>query len=516
MEAKVFIRTLKSIRTRYSKKPNAEAEKKSVMTLVENIGGKLEAIATLNENGLDDLKNYIKGMMGVSKVAAEPIVDETSEATKAETPAKSEEEVKPADKKNVARVISKDEDGNEYAECNGKVYIIDSVKKTMKRVYNDLKSLADVDVDEIALSEKAFPMTTYQRYLKDHFPGEDTPIKKGKLHFRGYRISCDPLNGFVIEDTTKRYEVVETPFEGIPTPKELGEWFKKPKREFTAEEEREAVERGKEFLRKKKEERDAEKAALEDDDEEPDFEALRRKVLRKLDEARSKTVDVDPESFTTMIPFKRWKRKVKSLYTQWKNRKIRYAKYLNEIEKVTTEETFVIEEKRHRSKFIGTFLPDFRTVGMLKGNLLEVDGKWVAAVPFLVEYLLHYEKRVMSQYMKFAKGEITDIEFIKNPIDVDWRVEYKRNALENTAYNAAVLCMVYSQVGIIAPQDLLYEADLKEGDVILLDIDGELKRRTIISTNRGITMGKEVGLLKLDKWIKLPKKEKKEEAEKDN
>lgn len=234
-----------------------------------------------------------------------------------------------------------------------------------------------------------------------------------------------------------------------------------------------------------------------------------------MDEARSKTIDVDPESFTTMIPFKRWKRKVKSLYTQWKDRKIRYAKYLNEIEKVTTEETFVIEEKRHRSKFVGTFLPDFHTVGMLKGNLLEVDGKWVAAVPFLVEYLLHYEKRVMSQYMKFAKGEITDIEFIKNPIEVDWRVDYKRNALENTAYNAAVLCMVYSQVGIIAPQDLLYEADLKEGDSILLDVDGELKRRIIISTNRGITMGKEVGLLKLDKWIKLPKKEKKEEKEND-
>lgn len=513
MEAKVFIRTLKSIRTRYSKKPNAEAEKKSVITLVEKIGGKLEAIATLNENGLDDLKSYIKGMMGVSKVAAEPIVEETAEAAK-ETSEKSEVEAKPSDKK-TARVISKDENGNEYAECNGKVYIIDSVKKTMKRVYNDLKALSNVDVDEIALSEKAFPITTYQRYLRDHFPGEDMPIKKGKLHFRGYRISCDPLTGFVIEDTTKRYEVVETPFEGIPTPKELGEWFKKPKRELTAEEERESVERGNEFLRKKKEEREAAQAALEDANEEPDFESLRRQVLRKLDEARSKTIDVDPESFTTMIPFKRWKRKVKSLYTQWKDRKIRYAKYLNEIEKVTTEETFVIEEKRHRSKFVGTFLPDFRTVGMLKGNLLEVDGKWVAAVPFLVEYLLHYEKRVMSQYMKFAKGEITDIEFIKNPIEVDWRVDYKRNALENTAYNAAVLCMVYSQVGIIAPQDLLYEADLKEGDAILLDVDGELKRRIIISTKRGITMGKEVGLLKLDKWIKLPKKEKKEEEEND-
>ena len=51
-----------------------------------------------------------------------------------------------------------------------------------------------------------------------------------------------------------------------------------------------------EFLRKKKEEREAAQAALEDANEEPDFESLRRQVLRKLDEARSKTIDVDPEA----------------------------------------------------------------------------------------------------------------------------------------------------------------------------------------------------------------------------
>lgn len=511
MEAKVFIRTLKSIRTRYSKKPNAEAEKKSVMTLVENIGGKLEAIATLNENGLDDLKNYLKGIMGVSKVAAKPVVNETAESSKVETPTKSEEETKATAKKNVARVISKDAYGNEYAECNGKVYIIDSVKKTMKRVYNDLKALADVDMDEVALSEKAFPMTTYQRYLRDHFHGEDMPIKKGKLHFRGYRISCDPLNGFVIEDTTKKYEVVETPFEGIPTPKELGEWFKKPKREFTAEEEREAVERGKELLRKKKEEHEAARAVIEDSYEEPDFEALRRKVLHKITEARSKAIDVDPEVFTTMIPFKRWKRKVKSLYTQWKNRKIRYAKYLNEIEKLTIEETFTVEEKRHRSKFIGTFLPTFKEVGDLIGNKLEVDGKLIDAVPFLVEYLLHYEKRAMSQLMKFANGEITMMELITNPLEVDWKVEYKRNALQNTAENAQILGLLYESCGFAAPQDKLYKADLVEGDRIKIFIDGELVTRTISSTDRGIRMGKGMSLLKIDKWIKLPKKENKDE-----
>ena len=51
MEAKKFISTLKGIRTRYSKNPNVEAEKKAVMALVEKFGGKLETIATLNGQG---------------------------------------------------------------------------------------------------------------------------------------------------------------------------------------------------------------------------------------------------------------------------------------------------------------------------------------------------------------------------------------------------------------------------------------------------------------------------------
>ena len=57
-------------------------------------------------------------------------------------------------------------------------------------------------------------------------------------------------------------------------------------------------------------------------------------------------------------------------------------------------------------------------------------------------------------------------------------------------------------------EDLLYDADLEVGDKILLMIDGEPKTRTIASVDKGITLGREVGLLKLDKWIKLPNKEK--------
>lgn len=489
MELKKFISTLKGFRTRFTNKPNLELEKKSVESLAEKFGGKLEAIASLKEAGENELKDYLKRVLGLTSV----------------TPTEDTQETKSEEKKSVGRVISKEGDDAEYAMVNGKVYQIDSVKKTMKRVYKDFKDLATADLDLV--SDKMMSMTTYQRYLKDKFPGEDMPIKKGKLHFRGYRISCNAEDGFIVEDTMKRYAIVETPFEGIPTPRELGDWFDKPGDKKIADKGyREAVEKGKELARKAKEETER-NAKAKKVEEEPDFEALRRKVLRTISDIRSKTLDMDPEKFTEMIPFKRWKRKVKSLFTQWKDRKIRYAKFLKEIETLTEEETFVVEEKRHRSSFTGTLLPDHNKVGLLVGDKIEVDGKWVDAVPFLLEYLLFYEKRAMSQIMKYAAGEISDVELIKNPIEVDWKVEYKKRALENTAHNARVLCMVYDQVGIVAPQDLLYEADLQVGDRIMVAVEGELKQQVVSSVERGIVLGKEIGLLKLDKWIKLPKKE---------
>lgn len=475
MEIKKFISTLKGFRTRFTNKPNAELEKKSVEGLCKKFGD--TAAAFLTEAGENDLRAYLESVL--STATEEPKV-ETKKPSKP----------------------FKGDDGKEYVESDGKVYVIDSVKKTMKRVYKDFKDLGGIDLD--ITSAKTMPMTVYQRYLRDRFSGEDMPIKKGKLHFRGYRISCTVEDGFVVEDTMKRYAIVDTPFEGIPTPKELGDWFEKPGKVVVATDYQKAIEKGNE-LRKAKEEKERKSKMVED--EEPDFEALRGKVLMMISDARSKTLDVDPEKFVGMIPFKRWKRQVKSLYTQWKDRKIRYAKFLNEVEKLTKEETFVVEEKRHRSTFTGTVMPEHKTVGMLVGDKLEVDGKWVEAVPFLLDYLLFYEKRAMSQIMKYAAGEISDVELIKNPIEVDWKVEYKKRALENTAHNARVLCMVYAQVGIVAPQDLLFEADLQVGDKILLDIDGELKTRTIASVDKGITIGREIGLLKLDKWIKLPKKE---------
>ena len=481
MEAKKFISTLKGFRTRFTNKPDAEKEKKMVSNLVDKFG-KLEAIATLNENGQTELKDYMKGIIGVTSVKSD------------EAPVE-----KPVEKKSSKKAAENDEVEEFATAKDGTLYKVDAVKKTVKKVFKDLSS---INVDDIELA--AMPMTIYQRYLKDNFPGESAPIKKGKLMFRGFRISCDSENGFMVEDSTKRYAVVETPFEGIPTPKELGEWFKKPVVEHSAEELRAAEKLGKELAEAKfKKSEKAEAPVVEE--EEVDFEKLRRKVLSTIKKIRSKALDFDPVEFPSMIPFKRWKRKANSLLTQWKKREIRYSKFLNELEAFTEDETFVVEEKRHRSEFVGTYLPEFEKVGNLVGDKLEVDGKLVEAVPFLVEYLLHYEKRAMSQIMKFMAGEIDAVELVNNPLDVDWKVEYNKKSLKNSANNARIIGMVYEAVGIVLPQDMLYEADLKVGDKIMLMIDGELHKRTIASVEKGIVLGKEVGLKKRDNWFKIEK-----------
>lgn len=501
MELKKFIQTVKMQRGRYAKTPNAEKERGTIEKIVEKFGGKLEVIAELKAINETDTLNYVKDVLGIQKVKADestssPAVEQKSAETSTEPP-----------KKKVGRPKKKEE---EYGyDKSGNKFIIDSVKKTCKRVYNSFKdiNLEDLDIPEMSLK-------TYYNFLKDTFSGEDVKFKKGKITFRDYRISLSVESGFTVEDIRKKGEIVETPFEGIPTPKELGEWFKKPVIVTTPEEERAAIERGKEFSRRRKEEREALAAERERMMSEPtaeDYERMRKEVLHKIKSIQTKVdITFDPQEFPKMIPFKRWRRQANSLLTKWKKKEIRYVKFLKELERVTTEETFIVVEKNHRSKFKGTMLPTFHKVGYLIGNQLEVDNKRVDAVPFLLDYLLHFEPRAMSQIMKYSRGEITDKELIENPIVVDWKEEYKKRGVINSAHNAQVITCVFETCGLVAPQDLLYEADLKVGDVILLMIDGELKRRTIAKIHQGIEVGKEVGLLKTDKWIKAPIKDKQE------
>lgn len=405
-------------------------------------------------------------------------------------------------------------DNTEYGrDQQGNIYIIDVVNKTCKKFCSAPKTMSFDESDAINIPE--IGLDAYRNYLRDRFMDEDCPIKKGKLYFRGYRVSLTVESGFVIEDTTKHYEIVDTPFEGIPTPEELGDWFDAPKTRELSDDEKlqehlESVEAGKRDAYNKKREREHKQKELEKLQEELeniDFEKYRSDVLEKIAGLRAKTSDFELDGFKDYIPFKRWRRKTNALLKKMHNKEIRIPKFLNLLEEMTKEETFVVEEKRHRSSFKGTLMPEHNKVGYLKGDKLEVDDKLVDAVPFLVEYLLNVEPRCMSQLMKWAKGEITDKELLEDPMKVDWKVEYSKRVFKNSAHNAQILSMVFDIVGWVAPQDLLFESDLKEGDVILLMVDGELKRRTVASTYRGVTVGKDVGLLKTDRYVLAPKKE---------
>lgn len=491
MENKKFISTLKGFKTRFTNTPNEELERKSVMGLVDKQGGKLVCLTLLKSEKQTELLNYLRAMFGMPNAAPTKVTNATKPTE--------EKAVKPTEVTKPKGRAVKTEDG-EIAEVDGKVYEIDDVKKTIKRVYKDFKELKDFDTTEL---EKGTPMVVYQRYLKDRFDGEDAPIKKGKLHFRDYRISWSIEDGFVIEDIQNRYAVVETPFEGIPTPKQLGDWFETPALKLEGEALKKAIERGNKAMAKQAEERKSKEvdyvAEVED---EVDFKKLRKKALSDIELFRRKAKGFDPEAFQELIPFKRWKRSVRAIIKKWITKSLRYPKMLDELQRITEEETFEVKEVAHRSEFKGAIKPDFNKVGLLYDDEIEVDGKLIPAVPFLQAYLLHREPRCMPQLMKYAEGTITETELLNDPMKKDWKVEYNSKLLKNTAHNARLLTMVFEAIGVTAPQDLLFDADLKVGDKILIYLDGELKTRTISEVEGGITMGKGYALYKTDKWIK--------------
>lgn len=380
---------------------------------------------------------------------------------------------------------------NVVVATNGKAYEIDSATKKCKKVYADFSELSIEDADKMNL-------TVYQKALKDRFFGEDAPLKKGKLHFRGCRMYFDTDRGFVIEDTTNHYKVVETGIEGIPTLKELGDYFDWTLTKHSPEEMAQAVMLGKQL-------KETNKKELEKIKEDADLEVCRKKVLCKIKGIEEgKLEKVDPLAFPEMIPYKKWRRKVNEVVRDWRSRKIRYNVLLNRIEQITEEETFGEETKevKTRDGFVGTLYPDHKSVGYLVGDKLEVDGKKIDAVPFLQNYLLHFEPKIMPQLMKYAVGEIEEDELIKCPIKWDNTVSYNSKLLKPTAENATLLSVLLEKVGYIAPQDVLYTEELKVGDKIKLFENGKYSVKTITSTEQGVEIGK-VGMYKRDKWYKL-------------
>lgn len=420
-----------------------------------------------------------------TKASVKNVEPETTTAVAAEVAVVEEPKTKRTRKsKKETWEVAEDVKGNIYEVCK-------ETKKCRK-----LNQFSELKVDDLDLPE--MDLQVYQKYLHDKF-NEDCPIKKGKLNFRGYRISCTKEDGFVVEDTTKHYQIVDTPFDGIPTPRELGDWFKKPtKREFSDEELKAAVERGK-----------AKEAKVEN--EEPkelsvdDLEKLRKKVINKIKRVQN-GVDpkFDPMQFVDMLPFKKWQRKCRAITKQWLNKEIRYPKFLKGLLEITETIKFVEEEKAHRSTFKGTSLPEFNYVGSLVKDKLEVDGKLVDAVPFLVNYFLYYKPGMMPQLMKWNRGEINDMEFVSNPLEKDWKEEFS-SRIENSEHRAQILIAAAYEAGELAPQDLLYpnQCSLKVGDKVFVSIDDKWKKREIKSAdNEGIVLKGDIWLTKESKWIK--------------
>lgn len=372
---------------------------------------------------------------------------------------------------------------------NGNQYIItDPIKKTMKKI----KAFSELTVNDIEVGEVNF--TTYQRYLKDRY-NEDCPIKKGKLYFRDYRMKFDNEKGFVIEDTRDNYSIVDTPFDGIPTPKELGDWFEKPVVEFSAEQMHLAKMNGRKLDRTI----EVEEVTIDD---------LRGKVVYRIEAIRKKMDPTfDPMEFQGMIPNRKWKVNAGKILRKWKSRKIRYPRMLNELEALVKDEKVFSTKKAKeiRTDFVGTTLPECKSVGIVEGDKIMVDGKWIDAVPFIEKYLLHYEPKVMPQLMKFASGDIEFEELLNNPYEKDNDIQYNSRLLVNNAYNVKVLDCLCGTVGLYAPNDLLFTNELQVNDKIKILLNEKWVVKTITDTEFGICYGKGIGVLKFDKWYKIEK-----------
>jgi hypothetical protein len=432
-----------------------------------------------------------KAKVAESSVEPKSAATEKSPATpKKETPKKPATET-PAEAKEAVVFQDNGEQKQRGTTKSGKVYEIDTVKKTCKRV---ITSFDEINLEALNMDE--MPMEVYQQYARDRYPDEEFPIKKNKLMFKGFRISCTADEGFKVEDTTQKYRVVDLPFDGIPSPKELCDYLTSPKASAAPKSEKKVT-----------------KVEVEQP-EEPKVDFDDPKVCRKIinkELARLAKVGerLSIKEFSKLVPFKRWQRTVRKFYKLFEEKKIRYPKLVQMIVDYTKEETFEEAPQQPKYKFSGTILPEFKSVGMLLGDKLEVDGKKVDAVPFLVDYILHYVPKAMQQMMRWAEGVVTDVELLREPFFQDPYIEFNKKSVKSGSHNASVLSALCASIDLVAPQDMLYEADLKVGDKILLYNDGRWTTKTITSTDEGIEYGRGIGVMKFDKWLKVEPKEQK-------
>lgn len=370
---------------------------------------------------------------------------------------------------------------------DGRQYEIDRKNKTCKL----LKGM-DITEQDI-LNTADMNMDVYREYFRAHYVDEECVIKKNKMVFRDYRIYCSATDGFVIQDIRNRYKSIEHGIEGIPSPKELAEWFDRKKnilndpskkRVVTPENEEEVIE--------------------------VNWDEVADEYISKVSTLKwNSKIDWKAFNAETFPKKKGWVKAFNKVFRKLDKGDIKFAEFKESVIELAKTFNFDMDmmPEVKVEKFEAPLPPTFDKVGCLSGNKIEVDGKQIDAVPFLVKYLLSEEPKAMPQLMKWAKGELTVHKLLKNPVEKDDKVKFDLSLIENTAENALVVTALYAAVGVVAPQDLMQVADLpvelNVGDKILIYFEDSWREKVITETLGGVCYGNNVGLLKLDKWIKL-------------
>lgn len=364
----------------------------------------------------------------------------------------------------VKRGRKKKEEPQIVSGTNGVTYeIVDAEKKIVRKVYKHLEDLEEVR--DLLKSDEEKLLEEFKASLKRKFPEEDVRINKRGLLFRGYSVSLNAEDGFAMWDCYKK-ENVE--WDDVPTPKELVNWFNTTKRiVHTKEENMAAIERGKQLLA----EREIEMKKVEMEVEEIDFDKLRGKVLNNLVMLQTGKLGArqfDILSLANMIPFRRWKINVNLAIKEWKTKQIRYKTLINKLVDITRKETFKTNAgKTKYGKFAGTLLPDWKTLFYVKGLTVQLDGQTKKVIPFMLDYLFHFEPKAMYQFMNFVYGNISLEEMLVEPIKYDPYVTYNIKDVPDREDMLNAIKALYVSVGMVSPLELLFDENLEEGDSVM-------------------------------------------------
>jgi len=353
---------------------------------------------------------------------------------------------------------------------NGNAYTINNSTKKAKKVFNSLSELKAIK-NELAKNSRV-SYNAYLQYLRQELPGEPIKVSKNTFTVKGYKFT---FNDSSIECKDIMNFGASVVFEDLPTPKEVLMFLnnEKHKKEFSPEEMTAAAERGKKLLEDKK------KVNVEKLAKVPTTQTLeeaKAKALRLIKRIKNKQSDTQ-KVFTDipgMVKYRPLQTSLGIAIAMYHKRKLRWAKFLDKVESLIKNETFERKPATKIEKFIGLDHLTFKELSPEKNMpkkipMLIIDGKEEEAGRFLCRYLLQKSvcPEIMPQLVKWIKKEITDEQFLEEPIKKDKTIQYDRSILSNlNKEQVEIITEVFYKVEEFHPYKFNYATNLKEGDKV--------------------------------------------------